>query len=48
MMSHLLVDKNYLIQKQEAKRLETKIERLSKMIERLEKGLKFYDWIKHD
>lgn len=31
-----------------AKKLETKIERISKAIERLENGLKYYDWVKEE
>lgn len=31
-----------------AKKLETKVERISKAIERLENGLKFYDWVKEE
>lgn len=33
---------------EEAKKGETKVERILKMIERLENGLKFYDWIKQE
>lgn len=40
--------KYYIDWVEEAKRLETKVERISKMIDRLEQGLKFYDWLKHD
>jgi len=29
-----------------AKKMETKVERMFKMVERLENGLKFYDWVK--
>jgi len=29
-----------------AKKMETKAERIAKAMERLEKGLKFYDWVK--
>jgi hypothetical protein len=36
--------KHYIEWIEEAKRLETKVERIAKMMERLEKGLKFYDW----
>lgn len=31
-----------------AKKIETKVERISKAIERLEKGLKFYDWVEKE
>lgn len=40
--------KYYIDWIEEAKRLETKVERISKTIDRLEQGLKFYDWLKHD
>ena len=40
--------KYYIDWIEEAKRMETKVERLCKMIERLENGLKFYDWVKQD
>lgn len=40
--------KYYIDWIEEAKRMETKVERLSKTIERLERGLKFYDWLKVD
>ena len=36
--------KNYIDWIIEPKRLETKIERMAKTIERLENGLKFYGW----
>lgn len=38
--------KYYIDWIEEAKRLETKVERICRMIERLESGLKFYDWLK--
>jgi hypothetical protein len=31
-----------------AKRVETKVDRILKMVERLENGLKFYDWVKQE
>lgn len=40
--------KYYIDWIEEAKKMETKVERILKTLERLEKGLKFYDWIKQD
>lgn len=40
--------KYYIDWIEEAKKLETKVERMAKSIERLESGLRFYDWLKHD
>ena len=40
--------KYYIDWIEEPKRLETKIERMAKTMERLENGLKFYDWLKKD
>ncbi len=31
-----------------AKKIETKVERIQKAIERLENGLKFYDWVNQE
>lgn len=36
--------KYYIDWIEEAKRLETKVERIAKTIERLENGVRFYDW----
>jgi|GEM_PF-2029502 len=33
---------------EEAKKMEMKVDRIGKMMDRLEKGLKFYDWVKQD
>jgi hypothetical protein len=40
--------KYYIDWIEEARKMDTKVERLSKMIERLEKGLRFYDWPRKD
>jgi hypothetical protein len=40
--------KYYIDWIEEAKRMETKVERISKTIERLENGLRFWDWVKQD
>jgi len=33
---------------EEAKKMEMKVDRIGKMMDCLEKGLKFYDWVKQD
>jgi hypothetical protein len=40
--------KYYIDWIEEAKKMETKVERICKTIERLENRLKFYDWVKQD
>jgi uncharacterized protein YdeI (YjbR/CyaY-like superfamily) len=40
--------KYYLDWIEGAKKIETKVERIQKAIERLETGLKFYDWVKEE
>jgi hypothetical protein len=40
--------KYYLDWIEGAKKMETKVERIQKAIDRLENGLKFYDWVKEE